>query len=106
VEHAVGPVQSSAFIDKNRPAKTGFLDVCARGRARLERHHDNMDVKVRERWFLLLQLQQMPSARQSTEMPMEDEEQPMSLAILETVNASIDVRQCKRGRVSRMFRHR
>jgi hypothetical protein len=105
VEHAVSPVQNSAFIDENRPAKTRVLDICARDRARLERHHNDMDVKARERRFLLLQLQQMPSARQSTEMPMEDEQQPVSLVILETMNTSLDVRQGERGGVSRILCH-
>ena len=40
----------------------------------LERHHDDAGIEFPKHSFVLLQLQQMPAARQSTQVPMEDEQ--------------------------------
>jgi hypothetical protein len=43
-------------------------------RASLERHDDDTGVELLKRVFVLLQLQQMPAARQSPEVPMEHQQ--------------------------------
>jgi len=42
---------------------------------------------------VLLQLQQMPAARQSTQVPMEDQQQPVPAVVLEAVETAFRIRQ-------------
>jgi hypothetical protein len=96
-KHPVGAIQTPSLIDQDCPASAGLLDVGARERTRLERHDDDSGVEIAERPFVLLQLQQMPSARQSTEVAMKHQEHPMSLVVSEAMDATLCVEECERS---------
>ena len=46
---------------------------------------------------MLLQLQQMPAARQSTEVAVKDQQQPVPLVVLEAMDQALTVVKCKRN---------
>ena len=92
-EHAVPPIKRPRLVDENGPPKARIVRVRARPLAALERHHDDASVEFLERPFVLLQLQQMPAARQSTQVPMEDQEQPVPAVVLEVVETAFRIRQ-------------
>ena len=71
-EHAVPLVERPRLIDENGPPNTRSDCVRAGLRPALERHYDDADVEFLKHRFVLLQLQQMPAARQSAQMPVED----------------------------------
>jgi len=66
--------------------------------SRLERDDGDADVEIEERSFVLLQLQQVPAARQSTEVTVEDQQQPEALIVFGTMEPP-------GGVVEREFRH-
>jgi hypothetical protein len=90
-------VETPRLIDEHCPGDTGLLDIGARERTGLERDDDDIGVEIAQGLRVLLQLQQMPSARQSTKVPMKHQQQPMALVVLETMGASLDVRERERG---------
>ena len=92
-EHAVGPVDRPRLIDENGPPKARVVRVRAGLWAALERHHDRAGIEFLKRPFVLLQLQQMPAARQSTQVPMEDQQQPVPAVVLEAVEKAFRIRQ-------------
>lgn len=97
-KHAVGAVQGPRLINEDCPPEAGLLDVGAYEWASLERHDNDSDVEIDERPFLLLQLQQMPSARQSSEVAVKHQQKPMSLEVVEMMGATLDVGQRERSR--------
>jgi hypothetical protein len=48
--------------------------------------------------LLLLQLQQVPAAGESTKMPVKNEQEPVSPIVAEPVRAPVGVRQLERNR--------
>ena len=74
-------------------ARPGFAHVRASQWAAFERHDDNTGVELLKRPFVLLQLQQMPAARQSTQVPMEDQQQPMPAVVPQLVKTARHVRK-------------
>ena len=73
VEHAVPSIERPRLVDENGPPKARVVRVRAGLWASLERHDDDAGVEFQKRPFVLLQLQQMPAARQSAQVPMEDQ---------------------------------
>jgi len=96
--HPVVAVKPTVTIDENGPCRLRFRDVCADERRCLERHYYDPHPQRLERRFVLLQLQQVPAAGKSTEVPMEDEQEPLILVIGEAVNAPLRIRQLERNR--------
>ena len=97
-EHAVPPVERPRLVDENGPPKARIVRVRAGLEATLERDHDDVGIELLERPFVLLQLQQMPAARQSTQVPMEDQQQPVPAVVFEVVESAFPVRQRERHR--------
>lgn len=96
--HAVAAVQRAVVVDENGPGDLRFRDVCTNERRALERHHDNPRPEILECPFVLLQLQQVPAAGESTEVPMEHQQEPMTLVIGEAVCAPLGIEQFERNR--------
>ena len=65
-----------------------LLDVRPRERRGLERDDGDGHVEISQGVAVLLQLQQMPSARQSAEVAMEDQQQPVPSVVLEAMGAA------------------
>jgi len=92
-EHPVPSIERPRLVHENRPPDARLVRVRAGPWAPLERHYDDAGVQFLKRSFVLLQLQQMPAARQSTEMPMEDQQQPVPAVVFEAVEATFRIRQ-------------
>ena len=97
-EHAVPVVERPRLVDENGPPNTRSDCVRAGLRPALERHYDDADVEFLKHRFVLLQLQQMPTARQSAQMPVEDQQEPVPAVIVAVVEATFRIRQRKRHR--------
>ena len=105
-EHAVPLVKRPRLVDENGPPNTRSGCVRAGLRPALERHYDDADVEFLKHRFVLLQLQQMPTARQSAQMPMEDQQEPVPAVIVEVVEPTFRIRQRKRHRrITDMYAH-
>lgn len=96
--HPVVAVQRTLTINENGPCDFGFRDVGPNKRRCLERHHHNPRPQILERPFVLLQLQQVPAAGESTEVPMKHQQEPMPLVIGEAVYAPFGIGQFERNR--------
>ena len=95
VEHAVPSIERPRLVDENGPPKPRLVRVRAGLWATRERHHDDADIEFLKRPFVLLQLQQMPAARQSTQMPMEDQQQPVPPIVFEVMETAFRICQCE-----------
>ncbi len=96
LEHAVGPIDVPLLVDQDGPRKPGLVEIGTDQWATLKRHDHKLHVERAERILDLLQLQQVSAAGQSTQMAMEDHQQPGSLEVLESMDPAVDVWQCKR----------
>jgi hypothetical protein len=102
-KHPIPAIQAPRVIDDDRPTNARFFGVGARRGAGLERHDYDSDVEVGEGRFVLLQLQQVPAARQSAQMAVKHQQQPVPPVVLETMDPAIGVR--KREGDGRMADH-
>lgn len=89
--HTVVAVQRTVTIDENGPCDLGLRDVCTNEGRGLERDHHNPRPQIIELRFVLLQLQQVPAAGESTEVPMKHQQEPMTLVIGEAVCAPLGI---------------
>ena len=96
LEHAVGPIDVPLLVDQDGPRKPGLVEIGTDQWATLKRHDHKLHVERAERILDLLQLQQVSAAGQSTQVAMEDHQQPGSLEVLESMDPAVDVWQCKR----------
>lgn len=96
--HAVGTVQRAVLVEENRPGDSCVGDVGANGRRGLERDHGDPDSQFLEFPLMLLQLQQVPAAGQSTQVAVEHQQEPLTLIIGQTACASLGVRQFEGNR--------
>ncbi len=96
MEHAVGVIDLPLLVDQDGVGNPDLVEIGTDQRATLKRHDHNLHVERAERIVDLLQLQQVPAADQSTQMAMEDHQQPGSLEVLETMDPAVDVWQRKR----------
>ena len=68
-----------------------LFDIGPRHGTVLEGHNDDVRVEIDQRPFVLLQLQQVPSARQSTEVAVKHEQEPVSPVLLEAMDPTLGV---------------
>ena len=105
-EHAVLPIERPRLVDENGPHDAGIVCVRASPRPALERDHDDADIEFLKRRFVMLQLQHMPTARQSSQVPMEDQQQPVPVVVIEVVETTLRIRQCKwHRRITNAYAH-
>ena len=93
MEHPVPSIERPRLVDQNRPPHTRLVRVRAGPWTPLERHHDDTGIEFLKGAFVLLQLQQMPAARQSTQVPMEHQQQPVPSVVFEAVETAFLVWQ-------------
>jgi hypothetical protein len=91
-------IQRAFVIAQNGPGKPEAGPIRPALRSRFERHHDHAYVQIVERALMLLQLQQVPTAGQSTKVAVEHEQQPHAGVIRQPVKASIGIRQLEQDR--------
>jgi hypothetical protein len=78
--------------------KPGLLDVRPSHRRGLKRDHDNPGFQLLEGPRVLLQLQQVPAAGQSTQVAMKYHQQPGAFVVFKAVNAALGIWQGKGNR--------
>lgn len=94
-KHPIYAIQSPRLVDEDRPADARLLDVGAGRRGSFEAHNYDSDVEIGEGPLMLLQLQQMPAARQSTQVAVKDQQQPVPVVVLETMDPALTVGKSK-----------
>jgi len=90
--HAVATVQRAIAVDEYGPAQFHFGHVRSGDRRSLERHDRGLYSQIPERLLLLLQLQQVPAAGESTKVPVKDQQEPVSPIVAEPMRAPFSVR--------------
>ena len=96
--HAVAAVQRAVAVDENRPGNVCVRQVRAHERRGFECDHRDADRQILERLLVLLQLQQVPAARESSQVPVKDQQEPIALVVAEPVCAPVRIRQFERNR--------
>lgn len=96
--HRVGVIEAALGVDEQRPAQPGLGHVrTSRGRI-LERHGQRLHPEPRKILLRLLQLQQMPPAGQSEQVPVEHQQQPPAAVSVEPVHPTVRIGQLERSR--------
>jgi hypothetical protein len=72
--HAVGTIKLAVLVDEHRPRQLGLSRVLSGDALRLEGDDDDLGLEIVETPYRLLHLHEVPSARQSPEMPVEDDQ--------------------------------
>jgi len=93
--HAVGGIQRTRLVNQQRPWQLGSLDIGHCERPRLKRDHQDMQPQRLDFLFVLSQLRQMLSARQSPEMPVKNQQQPVAPVVFQPVRVPLRVMQRK-----------
>jgi hypothetical protein len=75
-EHAICSVKLACGIDQKRPAKARILDIGSGKKSGFKSDDYNLYIQPVELVFVLLQLQQVPSAGESSQVPMKDHQKP------------------------------
>ncbi len=96
--HAVAAVQRAVAVDENGPGNVRIRKVRANKRRGLEGDHRDAYRQFAERLLLLLQLQQVPPAGKSPQVPVKDQQQPVTLIVAEAVYTPVRIRQFERNR--------
>jgi hypothetical protein len=87
-KHTVGLVDLPVRIDQKRPPEAGVLDVCPGKKPGFEGHYDDFYVPPVELTFTLMQLHQVASTGQSTQMPVENHKEPETEVVVKAVDFS------------------
>ena len=96
--HPVGPVEDAVPINQEGPPEIRLASVVLGTLPILERHHCDTQVQPLDLVLVLSQLRQMLAAGKSGEVPVEDHQQPVAPILLETMNGTGGVLQCKPDR--------
>ena len=89
--HAIGLIYLQRTVDQYRPRQAGFPRVGLDDRAALEGDDDDLDVEFLQLPLVPSQLRQVFSARQSGEVSVKYQQQPVSGAVRELVPAARDL---------------
>ena len=91
--HSVGSVQSTRLVDQEQPTHVGFLHVGQGDWPSLERDDHDLDVQGIDLLVVLSQLRKMLAARQSPQMPVKHQQQPVSGVVLKSMHVSAGIFQ-------------
>jgi hypothetical protein len=94
-EHVIGFVNVTGSIYKKRPMKAGILDISFGEKTRFKGHDHHFHISPVKLIFVLLQLQQVPTARESPEVSVKDHQEPRPPIIVEKVGFPFRVRKNK-----------
>jgi hypothetical protein len=105
-EHAIVPVRFAGIIDKKRPGQRSIFNIPARKKAGLKCYHHDLYVSPVEFLFMITQLRDVRSSRESAEVAMKHQQQPTSPVVFEKVGVSAAVPKVERyGRFSCQIAH-
>ena len=100
--HPVGGIKTARLIDQQRPWQLSLAHVSFRNPSPLERHCHDTDPQRNQLSNMLSQLRQVLPARQSGEVPVEDQQQPVAGILFQLVQYPLRIFQGKRyGRAAR-----
>jgi hypothetical protein len=95
IQHVVGAVDFTAFIDQDWELVVGLFSVTASQIACLKGYNHYLDIYLLELILVLLQLQQMTAAWQSAQVAMKDHQKPLPLVVFKTMDLVLNIRQLK-----------
>lgn len=101
--HSVGSVQSTRLVDQEQPTHVGFLHVGQGDWPSLERDDHDLDVQGIDLLVVLSQLRKMLAARQSPQMPVKHQQQPVFGVVLKPMHRTIGIFQLKTDRLFANF---
>jgi hypothetical protein len=93
--HPIRLVKGSARVDQKRPWELRITDIRHGQRSGIEGDHAHFDIPLDKLWTVLSQLRQMLSARQSPEMPVKNQQQPVAPVVFQPVRVPLRVMQRK-----------
>ena len=88
--HAVGLIHLQRTVDQYRPRQAGLPRIGLHGRAALEGDNDNLDVEFLQLPLVPSQLRQVFPARQSGQVPVKHQQQPVSGVVRQLLPAACD----------------
>ena len=94
--HVVGSIQSPIAIDKQRPLQPRLDHVLTSRILGFKRDNERPDTKLRQVFPCMLQLQHMPPAWQSEQVPVKHQQQALPLIIFKAMQRSSAVMKRKR----------
>ncbi len=94
-QHAVCPVKLACRIDQKGPAKARIFDIGPGKKSSFKSDYYNLYIAPVEFVFELLQLQQVPPAGQSSQVPMKDHQKPRVTIIVKAVRFFPRIREAK-----------
>ncbi len=91
--HSVGAIQAAVGIKQDRPGQLRLLRIRPREVLAFKRHHGNLHVAPIEFFLPLSQLRQMIPARQSGQVAMEDQKQPVTTKVVQAMALAANIKQ-------------
>ena len=95
--HAIGRVKRSGTIDQQWPPQRLFANILLRDRPGLERDDRHLDVQRLKLIFVLAQLREMFLARQSGQVTVKDQKQPMTGAVVQSMEIARSIGELEVG---------
>ena len=93
--HPIFSIESSCFINKDRPGRLEFFHVKPGAGFRFEGDYQDRDFGRVEFRLVLPQLRQVLLARQSSKMPVEHQQEPSSLIRPQIVDRAQNAGECE-----------
>ena len=91
--HATRGGQLSTFVDQQRPGQPHIGGIRSRSRQRLEGDNQHCKIQLGDLRFMLLQLQQVLSARQSAQVAVKDQQQRPASVLLQAMHTTVAISQ-------------
>jgi hypothetical protein len=91
--HAVSAIQFARLVDQQRPIQLRLSNVVHANGTWPKRDHGDANVPSLEFVFVLSQLRQVLAARQSTQMAMEHQQQPMPAVVCQSMKLAVRIGQ-------------
>ena len=89
--HAVGPIHLQPTVDQYRPLQAGVPRIGLDERAALEGDDNDLNIEFLQLLLAPSQLRQVFPARQSGEVPVKNQQQPVSGVVREPAPAACDL---------------
>ena len=93
---SVDLIELPAIVRYDRPSDASFSDVASCSLLALERDDEHTNPKLAKRGIRLLQLQQVSSAGESAQVPVQDQQKPRSSVVIQRMLAALCIFQPKR----------
>lgn len=105
-QHSIVVVRSPGSIDQDRPRQRSVFSVAAREKIVFEGHDRGLHSSFSKFLFMITQLRDVGPARQSAEVAVKYQQEPLSCVILKGVLDASRIRKLKRNcRLARQVAH-